>query len=146
MATFTFFDEWKSTVATTANNSTDVFKFFLTNTAPNVATNTVKADFTPMTTNLVANEVTITQSWSETGAGTGIWRFAASADPVWTSTTGTTGSFRYVVLYDDTLTSPGTDPVVGYFDYGSSITLDGTASETFTLNLDANNEIYTLDG
>lgn len=146
MANFVFFDEWKSTIGTTANLSTDTFKFFLTNTAPNVATNTVKADFSPMTTNLVAAEVTLTQSWSETGAGTGIWRFAANADPVWTSTTGTTGSFRYVVLYDDTLTSPGTDPVVGYFDYGSSITLDGTASETFTLNLDANFEIFTQDG
>lgn len=146
MAAFVFFDEWKSTIGTTANLSTDTFKFFLTNTAPTVATNTVKADFTPMTTNLVANEVTITQSWSETGGGTGIWRFAANADPVWTSQTGTTGSFRYVVLYDDTLTSPVTDPVVGYFDYGSSITLDGTASEPFTLNLDANYEIFTLDG
>lgn len=146
MAAFVFFDEWKSTHSTTANLSTDSFKFFLTNTAPTVATNTVKADFTPMTTNLVAAEVTITQSWAETGAGTGIWRFSASADPVWTSTTGTTGSFRYVVLYDDTLTSPGTDPVVGYFDYGSSTTLDGAAAETFTLNLDANFEIFTLDG
>lgn len=146
MATFTFFDEWKSTIGTTANLSTDTFKFFLTNTAPNVATNTVKANFTPATTNFVAAEVTITQSWAETGAGTGIWRFSASADPVWTSTTGTTDTFRYVVLYDDTLTSPGTDPVVGYFDYGSSITLDGTASETFTLNLDANFELFTLDG
>jgi len=146
MATFTFFDEWKSTIGTTANLSTDSFKFFLTNTAPTVATNTVKADFTPMTTNLVAAEVTITQSWSETAGGSGIWRFSASADPVWTSQTGTTGSFRYAVLYDDTLTSPGTDPVVGFFDYGSSITLDGTAAETFTINLDANNELFTLDG
>lgn len=146
MAAFVFFDEWKSTVGTTASLSGDTFKFFLTNTTPNVATHTVKADLTPMTTNLVASEVTITQSWAETGAGTGIWRFSASADPVWTSTTGTTGSFRYVVLYDDTLTSPGTDPLVGYFDYASSITLDGTAGETFTLNLDANFEIFTLDG
>lgn len=144
MATFTLFDEWKSTQGTTANHSTDTFKAYLSNATPTVATHTVKADLAVMSTNLAAAEVTLTTAYSETAGGSGIWRFAANADPVWTASGGTTGSFRYVVIYDDTLISPGTDPLVGYFDYGSSITLNDT--ETFTLNLDANYELYTVDG
>lgn len=144
MATFTLFDEWKSTQGTTANHSTDTFKAYLTNATPDVATHTVKADLAVMSTNLAAAEVTLTTTYSETGAGTGIWRLAANADAVWTASGGTTGSFRYVVVYDDTLTSPGTDPLVGYFDYGSSTTI--TDPETFTLDLDANFSLYTVDG
>jgi hypothetical protein len=56
-------------------------------------------------------------------------------DLVLTSSGGTTGPFRYVYIYNDTPTSPA-DPLIAYFDYGSSITLaDG---ETLTLDFGTN--------
>lgn len=74
----------------------------------------------------------LTTSASAQTAGT----YALSVnDLVLTSTGGTTGPFRYVYIYNDTPTSPA-DPLIGYYDYGSSITLaDG---ETFTFDVGAN--------
>ena len=57
-------------------------------------------------------------------------------DIVWTATTGF-GPFRYAVLYNDT---SGTKPLIGWWDYGSAVTLG--ASETFTVDFGAS--ILTL--
>ena len=52
---------------------------------------------------------------------------------------GTVGAFRYVYLYDDNSTN---DKLIGYWDYGSSITLqDG---ENILLDASAVNGILTL--
>jgi hypothetical protein len=48
--------------------------------------------------------------------------------------TGAVGPFRYVVLYNDTPTSPA-DPLIGFWDYGSSISLANT--ETFLIDFAA---------
>ena len=44
-------------------------------------------------------------------------------------------AFRYVVIYNDTPTSPA-DPIVGYYDYGSSLTLND--GDTFTIDIGTN--------
>jgi hypothetical protein len=60
-------------------------------------------------------------------------------DIVITATAGGIGPFRYVVLYNDT---NGTDMLVGWYDYGSSITL--LEGETFTIDFDGTNGILTI--
>lgn len=142
MATFTKVHEFINYVGTKKIDlSADTFKVFLTNSTPTAAGTTVKADLTPITEQNGYTEWTPTCTWAETGAGTGTWRFSVGADKTWTASGGSFGPFRYAVLYDDTPTSPA-DPIIGYLDYGSAITV--ATGETFTLNFDANFEALTV--
>jgi len=54
--------------------------------------------------------------------------------------TGTVGPFRYVYICNDTPTSPA-DPLIGYYDYGSSITM--ASGYTFTIDFDGTNGFMT---
>lgn len=128
MATFTFFDEFKKFLGDgTIDLDSHTFKAVLTNSAPVGGTNTVLADITQIANGVgyTTGGVTLaTVTWSETGAGTGVWRWNA-ADFTWTASGGSIGPFRYVVFYDDTAAS---DPLVGYLDYGTNLTVtDGNA-------------------
>lgn len=107
-------------------------KIYLTNATPNVATNAVKADLAEITAQYgyPSGGTDAQNDYTETG-GTGT---LTCVDIVFTASGGTFGPFRYAVLYNDTPTSPA-DPLIGYWDYGSSIScLDG---ETFTCDFGA---------
>lgn len=106
-------------------------KAVLTNTAPN-ATDTTLSQITEISNGngYTTGGEDIQNDYSESG-GTGT---LTAVDVVWTASGGTIGPFRYVVIYNDTPSSP-TDPLVCYFDYGSSITL--AIGETFTLDFGA---------
>ena len=143
MATFVFFDEFKLNVTNTnINLSSDTFKVALTNTAPNAATHDELADITQISGAFgysTGGTALTTVTWAETGAGTGIWKFS-SDDVVFTASGGSIGPFRYAVLYSDTSTN---DKLVGYLDYGSSISVSDT--NTFTVDVGANGW-FQLDG
>lgn len=72
-----------------------------------------------------------TISWAQSG---GVGRMAVSTDPVWTASGGTMASFRYLVIYNDNKGTTSTRPAIGWFDYGSTVSL-GTG-ETFTIDID----------
>lgn len=128
MATFNKFNAWAENMVEVANLGTDQFTIALTNTAPS-ATNSVLADITEITyTNLSSRDVTTTSSSQTSGTYTLVLQ-----DLVLTAS-GSVGPFRYVVLYDNTPTSPA-DPLVGWWDYGSSITMAN--GETFTVDFGA---------
>jgi len=110
----------------------------LSNTAPGsegtpptgATTACVLANVTQVSyTNLSSRNVTTSSSSQSSGTYS-----LVTSDLVLTSSGGTTGPFRYVYLYNDTPTSPA-DPLIGYYDYGSSITLADT--ETLTIDFGA---------
>lgn len=107
-------------------------KVALSNTAPNVATHAVLADVTEIAAgNGYTAGGTDTQNDGSESSGT---LTVTGVDIVFTASGGSIGPFRYAILYNDTPSSPA-DPLIGYWDYGSSITLaDG---ETFTVNFGA---------
>lgn len=123
MATYNKFQAWAETMVEGANLASDQFAIALTNSAP-LATNSVIADITQISyTNLSARNVTTTSSSQTGGVETLVLQ-----DLVMTAS-GSVGPFRYVVLFDDTLAG---DPLVGWWDYGSSITMAN--GETFTVD------------
>lgn len=131
MATYNKFNAWAETMVEAANLGSDQFVVALTNTAPSAA-NSALADITQISyTNLSSRNLT-TSSSSQTGGTYSL----ALADLTLTAS-GSVGPFRYVVIYDDTVAG---DPLVCWYDYGSSITL--AASETLDIDFGAN--LFTL--
>jgi hypothetical protein len=133
MATFSKFNQFVEDLAKGVHNlSTGQLKVALTNTAP-VAGNSVYADLTsPLaTTNLSgATPFNVTTTSAEQVSGT----LTLVLVDLTLTATGAVGPFRYVVLYNDTPTSPA-DPLIGFWDYGSSISLANT--ETFLIDFAA---------
>jgi hypothetical protein len=125
VATWNKFQAWSETMVEVANLGTDQFVIALTNSAP-IATNSVLADLTQISyTNLSSRNLT-TASSTQTG-GT----YNLTFNDLVLTASGAVATFRYVVVYDDTPTSPA-DPLVGWWDYGSSITMAN--GETFTID------------
>jgi hypothetical protein len=136
----TFYQDFKEQLGLEAHQlNTDTFKVALTNTAPNVATHTVLADITQIGsgggyTGGAGGGLTLdTVSYTEAA---GVGTFDAATE-VFTAAGGSVGPFRYAVLYNDTNAS---DALIGYWDYGSSITVNDT--ETFTITISTN--IFTV--
>lgn len=112
------------------NLNADTLKVLLTNVAP-VNTNAVRADLTELGAGngYTSGGTAVGSSAYSQVAGVGT---LTGNNVVFTAAGGTIGPFRYAVIYNDTPTSPA-DPLIGWWDYGSSITLNDT--ETLTVNL-----------
>lgn len=137
MATFSKFNAFVEHLAEGVHNlQSNQLVIALTNTAP-VATNSVLADITQISyTNLSSRNITTTSSAQTSG----LYRLIL-ADLTLTATGGSVGPFRYVVIFNDTPTSPA-DPLIGFYDYGSALTL--AAGESLTVDFDATNGLLNL--
>lgn len=129
MATYNKFNQFVEDLAKGVHNFTSdatcTVTVALTNTAPTAA-NSVLADITsPVTANLSSRVVTGITAEQTSGTVT------FTANDLVITASGTAGPFQYVVLYNDDPTSPA-DPLIGWYDYGSSITLNN--GETFTVD------------
>ena len=135
MAVFNKFDCFVENVAEKVHNlGSDQLTLALTNSAPSAA-NTVLANITEITyTNLSTRNLTTSAS-SQTG---GLYKLVV-ADTTLTSTGGITGPFRYVVAYNSTAAG---GPVIGWYDYGTSITLN--SGESLTVDFDQTNGLLTI--
>lgn len=137
MATYQKYDSGVKHLVTDINCDTDIFKIALTNTAPVAGTHEFLADSNEITAGngYTAGGVTVNVTTSEAG---GVTSIAPDGDKVITASGGTIGAFRYAVFYSD---SPSGKPLLSYFDYGSSVTLNdgesltiGTGATLFTVS------------
>jgi hypothetical protein len=121
---------------------THVYKTMLSNTAPVVATNAVRADVTELTTTggYTSGGITITIATSKSGTNPATAKVATTTNPLWTGS-GAGFTFRYAIVYDDTPTSPA-DPLLAFWDYGSSQLV--ATGETLTVDFDDTNGIFTV--
>lgn len=120
------------------NLSSDSLKIYLTATSPNVATHALKADLSESLSTgggYTAGGVAVTVTSSSQSSGT--YKLIAADPAYWTGSGAGFGPFRYAVLYNDTATNKN---LIGYWDYGSSITLVASG-ETFVIDLDQTNGI-----
>ena len=119
-------------------DGTDTIKAVIHTDAPVVATDDTLADLTEITgTGYTAGG----EDTLNTGTRSGATLTVGGTDVVWTAGAGDwTATARYVSIYDDTPTTPTADPLIAYWDYGSTFALgDG---ETFTLDFGAS--IFTM--
>lgn len=140
MAAFNKFNSFVEDLAEKVHNlGADTLKVALTNTAP-VNTNTILADITQIANGngYTTGGTAVTISSSAQTSGT--YKLVL-ADVVFTASGGSIGPFRYAVLYNDTPTSP-VDPLIGWWDYGSAVTL--ADFDTFTVDMDPTAGVLTI--
>ena len=140
MAAFTKYNSFIDEIAKGGHNlATAVYKLALTNTAPNAATNTTW-NTTDAPAPAAANGYPSggnTPAVTSAVTTTGTFKLVL-VDTVFTATAGGIGPFRYAILYN----SSATNKAIGFYDYGSSITLADT--ETFTADFDASLGVFTI--
>lgn len=141
MTTFNKFNQFVEDVAKGVHNftsdatSTITVALCAAANAP-VATNSVLANLTQISyTNLSTRVVTIASSAQTSGT------YKLTLTDLVLTASGAVATFRYVVLYNDDPTSPA-DPLIGWYDYGSDITLAN--GESLTIDFDGTNGFITL--
>lgn len=114
----------------------NTLRFSLTNTEPSVSLDALLADlptpiaYTNLSGGVTSLNITVTAS-AQTG---GTYALEAS-DQTLTATGGTVGPFQFLSIYNlDTVAKA--DPLIGYYDYGSALTLND--GESLTIDFGAN--------
>lgn len=111
------------------NDATDQWAFALTNTVPAGTTFTSGTTDLPTSGGYTAGGNNVTTTSSSESAG--VYKLVLASPSVWTASGGGF-AFRYVILVNKT-----NNINVGYWDYGSTVTMNGTNADTFTFTPDA---------
>lgn len=141
MATYTKVTAAIEDIMESGNAGSDQWAIALTNTSP--ASKVFTTGSTDLTTGggytQGGTNVTTTSSAMD-GANFKL----VLADPATWTATGGGFTFRYVLLVNKTVTNGANGTVVGYWDYGSSVTMNGLNGDTFTADLDQVNGVFTV--
>ena len=120
-STLTTFDDLAEQIGKGVHDfTTHTFKLALTNSAPNAATHDELADITQIsaTGGYTSGGYTLTSVGYTESSGTAT--LTTTSPFTITASGGSVGPFRYAVIYNDTSTG---DKLIGYYDYGSALTL-----------------------
>jgi hypothetical protein len=139
MATFNKFNCFVEDLAEKAHNlGSDTLKVALTNTAPTASQTTWNVTDHPAPA--AANGYTAggnTPSITSSAQTSGTYKLVL-ADTTFTAAGGSIGPFRYAILYNSTASAKP----IGWYDYGSSITL--LTGEALLVDFDAAAGVLTL--
>ena len=138
MATFNKFESFSEHLAEKVHNlDSDLLDCYLSNATPSASADSFKADLAEISTgNGYAGPQDTQNATSRSGGTTSV----TGVDIVVTASGGSVGPFRYTVLQNNPVTSPSADALIGWWDYGSAITL--AATETFTI--DFGSSMFTI--
>ena len=137
MASFVKYQKGVEALMESINAGSDSWKVALTNRAPVVASDATLTDATEISAGngyTAGGNAATTTSSSQTG---GVYKLILASPSAWTASGGSIGPFRYAVLYDAT-----TNNLIGYWDYGSAVTLG--VGESFTVSLDGTNGVFSV--
>ena len=116
----------------------DAIQVGLSNSAPSAATQTYSiANITELATSngYTQGGVTCTTGAMSYAAGTLSFPLTMPTT-TWTSGTGSMGPFEYIIFWNTTRTNK---PLIGWYDYGSALTLNGANGDTFAVSLTGGN-------
>jgi hypothetical protein len=137
MATFNKINDFVVNAVHNMDLESDQIVVALSNTAPSAEGtdpttdgNGILGNVTEVSyTNCSTRNVTTTSSTQASGT----YKLVLT-DITLTASGGDVGPFRYVYIFNDTVATPA-DPLIGYYDYGLSLTLND--GDSFTLDFSA---------
>lgn len=139
MASFNKFQQFVQDLAEKVHNlSSDQVECYLSNAVPSASADAVKADLAEIAT---GNGYAGPQDTQNTGAEASGTYTLTGTKIVITASGGSVGPFQYVVLQNTTPTSPA-DPLIGWWDYGSAVTL--LTGETFSIKFNNSETTGTI--
>lgn len=137
MASFVKYYKGVEALVEGINAGSDAWKVALSNRTPVVATDATLTDASELAAGngyTAGGNAASTTSSAQSG---GTYKLILSSPATWTATGGSLGPFQYAILYDST-----TNNLIGYWDYGSAVTL--ASGETFSVILDGTNGVFTV--
>ena len=144
MASFVKINDFVANAVENMDLESDTLKIALSNTAPSSESSNPTADTNGILGNVTqisySNLSSRTLTTSSSGQSGGVYKLVL-ADLTLTASGGSVAAFRYIYIYNDTVTSPA-DPLIGYYDYGSSLTLND--GDTFTIDFSPSNGVIQL--
>lgn len=144
MATFNKINDFVVNAVHNMDLESDQITVALSNTAPSAEASNPTADGNGILGNVTEVSYTncstrnVTTSSSSQSSGT--YKLVL-ADLTLTASGGDVGPFRYVYIYNDTVATPA-DPLIGYYDYGLSLTLND--GDSFTLDFSATDGVIQV--
>jgi hypothetical protein len=138
MVAFNFFDQFMEDLDEGIHDlgSDQLTVALCSNANAPVAGDSVLADLTEIAyTNLSSRNITTSASAQTSGI------YKLDLTDLTLTASGAVATFRHVVIYNNTPTSPA-DPLIGWADFGSDVTLADT--ETFVIDFNATNGLFRL--